>query len=181
MYAGAAPGRLEGERERRRRPRRPRDARELIFRRSTTVSVYVSESVRLPSVTWTMNVKSPVAVGVPEISPFELERDPGRQAAGLDDQTCEPPPSAVSWKLYGSLRNVDLRAECVLLDVQTLEDRDRELALGGARACTRTATADSDRSARPRRTAAALVGVPLIRPLDESESPGGSAPESTLY
>jgi len=63
-------------------------------------------SVRLVSVTWTTKVKSPVAVGVPEISPFEFNPMPAGRLPDLIDQTWEPPPLAESWTLYGSFRNV---------------------------------------------------------------------------
>jgi hypothetical protein len=77
-----------------------------IVRRDTTVSVYAYVAEREPSLTWTVNEKSPVAVGVPESKPFEPSCKPVGSAPDLSDHVCVPPPAAVNWKLYGAFRTV---------------------------------------------------------------------------
>jgi len=70
-----------------------------IFSGCTTVSEYVCVAKRLPSVTRTLKVKSPVAVGVPEIRPEELSCSPLGSEPSTTDHVWVPPPFAVNWKL----------------------------------------------------------------------------------
>ena len=74
----------------------------MIFSGCTTVSEYDWVAEREPSVTRTLNVKSPVAVGVPESRPDELSWRPPGSDPSTTDQLCLPPPSAVSCRLYGA-------------------------------------------------------------------------------
>src|SRR5207302_5247677 len=68
---------------------------------ATTLSVYVCDATCVPSDTCTLNVKSPVAVGVPEIRPPEPSCKPPGRPPDCSDHVCVPPPCALSWKLYG--------------------------------------------------------------------------------
>jgi len=53
--------------------------------------------------TWTTNVAVPVAAGVPEIAPsVESESPPGRLPSRTDHASVPSPPTATSWKAYGT-------------------------------------------------------------------------------
>src|SRR5262249_11508358 len=64
----------------------------------TTLNVYVCVAEREPSLTFTVNVKSPAAVGVPESSPEELSVIPAGSQPHCTHQVWVPPPVAVNWK-----------------------------------------------------------------------------------
>jgi hypothetical protein len=79
----------------------------------TTDNVYACVAERAPSDTRTVKVKSPPAVGVPEISPPELSCIPAGSEPEASDQVWLPPPLAVSWKLYGVCSVVAFGASAV--------------------------------------------------------------------
>src|SRR5262249_19516390 len=71
-----------------------------IFSGCTTLSEYACVAERAPSLTRTLNAKSPVAVGVPESRPEELSWSPLGSEPSTTDHVCEPPPAAESCTLY---------------------------------------------------------------------------------
>ena len=154
-------------------------------KKRTVIDGPFSETKELIAGFWIWNVKSPVAVGVPEMRPVEgLMERPAGSAPESTDHVCVPPPVAVSWRLYGWLAAAPPSelCRCTMLRPGTMViENCRSVDFESAHQNTPPSEAGMSFIEIQNVHSPSCCGVPLIRPLDDMESPGGRALPRSEY
>ncbi len=121
------------------------------------------------SVAFTVGLKVPVLVGVPEITPVvDRDRPAGKAPATRDHEYGGTPPVAVREVEYA---NPTLAAGSVFVTILSGFRTDRTRVL-----VDDWTGFEESRTENVRLNVPAVVGVPVIAPLGDSERPPGSVP-----